>query len=320
MRLLFVCLLTFLVEISDSALRDSFTKHSWWHVWIFLLIFRRSGTHSSCQVPGLYADWSVVCSVHHSAATFFLLGGWNLVCEVVVLMHANTVWLFIKRQTFLAASVTQNMSVPPAQQVYCPAVKHKSELHPGFVLLFWCFFHEWDGYIVNGFFSVLTVFTVFYFWICVRCRFRVCTWCFILKIDRMLCAIPVFDIWPGSICYIFDGCKMKLRHFTSVKNRLSACSASRSSTKTQLNHHLISIAVGLRDTFVHLTDDNTWLEDLYLLRLPVGCQSVKDLNLSSTAAVVKPWPWAERLWCSSADAAALESNFNKGVRDYRVNV
>lgn len=161
MRLLFVCLLTFLVEISDSALRDSFTKHSWWHVWIFLLIFRRSGTHSSCQVPGLYADWSVVCSVHHSAATFFLLGGWNLVCEVVVLMHANTVWLFIKRQTFLAASVTQNMSVPPAQQVYCPAVQHKSELHPGFVLLFWCFFHEWDGYIVNGFFSVLTVFTAF---------------------------------------------------------------------------------------------------------------------------------------------------------------
>lgn len=65
MRLLFVCLLTFLVEISDSALRDSFTKHSWWHVWIFLLIFRRSGTHSSCQVPGLYADWSVVCSVHN---------------------------------------------------------------------------------------------------------------------------------------------------------------------------------------------------------------------------------------------------------------
>lgn len=27
--------------------------------------------------------------------------------------------------------------------------------------LFWCFFHEWDGYIVNGFFSVLTVFTAF---------------------------------------------------------------------------------------------------------------------------------------------------------------
>lgn len=53
-----------------------------------------------------------------------------------MLMHANTVWLLIKRQTFLAASVTQNMSVPPAQQVYCPAVKHKSGLHPGFVLLF----------------------------------------------------------------------------------------------------------------------------------------------------------------------------------------
>ena len=146
----------------------------------------------------------------------------------------------------------------------------------------------------------------FHFWICVCCRFRVCTCCFILKIDRIL--------WPLSGL-------VQSAIFSASKNRRGTCYAqSRPSAKTQLNLHLTSIAFGLRDTFVHLPDDNTRLKDLYWLRLPVDCWSVKDLNLSSTAAVVKPWPWAERLWCSPADATALEINFSKGARDYRVNV
>lgn len=53
-----------------------------------------------------------------------------------MLMHAHTVWLFLKKQTFLAASVAQSMTVPPEQQVYCPVIKHTYELHLGFVPLF----------------------------------------------------------------------------------------------------------------------------------------------------------------------------------------
>ena len=130
-------------------------------------------------------------------------------------MHANTVWLFIKKANFFWLLQWLNTWL---YLLYNKCtVLQLSTVTPGFPLgtfssafpLFLCFFLEWDGYIVNGFFFVLTV-----------------------------------SIALGSGSVFWPPARLKLLYFWRTKID-SVHVLSRASAKMQLNHHWISITVCL---------------------------------------------------------------------------